>query len=158
MTEVAGPETVDRGDDSDEDLGDSARAVTKGLLLAALALLAVAGITVTIALTTGNSSASRRPSQTFSYLIPKGTGAQVDLGNIPADLFPEYLEVQRGDTIVIRNDDARSHILGPFSVRSGETFTYVMAQVGSYRGQCTVHGSGHEAVVRVLDAIAPAAG
>jgi plastocyanin len=155
VSDAPNPAPVSAESDDDE-LEGSAREVTKGLFLAALALLVVAGITVIIALSRDGASTDRRASQTMEYVIPKGTGAQVDLGNIPANVFPEYLEVQKGDTIVIRNEDGRNHILGPFSVRAGETFTYVFQQVGSYRGQCTVHGSGHEAVVRVLDAIAPA--
>ena len=145
-----------RAENDDDELEGSSREVTKGLFLAALALLAVAGATVIIALSRDGASTVRRASQTFEYVIPRGTGAQVDLGNIPSNVFLEYLEVQKGDTIVIHNEDGRSHILGPFSVRARETFTYVFRQVGSYRGQCTVHGSGHEVVIRVLDAIAPA--
>jgi plastocyanin len=132
------------------------RVMAKGLALAALAIGMVAAITVVVALGMGSSSGERRASQTFSYVVPAGTGADVERGNVRTDLFPDYLEVQVGDTITIDNRDDRTHILGPFSVRPGEQFRYEFVETGTYRGACTVHGDGHEAVVRVLDAIAPA--
>jgi len=142
-------------DDDDDDPEGSKQAVTKGLFLAALALLAIAAVTVVIAVTRGEPSVPKRASQTFSYVVPAGTGARVDLGDIPPDIFPEYLEVQVGDTITVDNQDQRVHILGPFTVRAGEQFRYVFTEPGTYRGACTVHGTGHEAVVRVFKAIAP---
>ena len=156
MTSDTGIVVTDEIDDDDEDDPEgSQQAITKGLFLAALALLAIAAVTVVIAVTRGEPSVPKRASQTFSYVIPAGTGARVDLGDIPADLFPEYLEVQVGDTITVNNQDQRSHILGPFTVRAGENFNYVFTEPGTYRGACTVHGTGHEAVVRVFSAIAP---
>jgi len=143
-------------DDSDDaaSLEGSRAAVTKGLFLAALALAVIAAITIVVALNL-DSGGARRPTATLSYVVPAGTGAQVDLGNARNDIFPEYLEVQVGDSIVIRNDDARSHVLGPFTVRAGETLTYEFQEVGTYRGACTVHGPGHEAIIRVLKSIPP---
>lgn len=157
MTSDTGLDVADDldDDDNDDDSEGTRQAITKGLFLAALALLAVAAITVVIAVTRGDSTAPKRASQTFSYVIPAGTGARVDLGDIPTDLFPEYLEVQVGDTVTINNQDQRSHILGPFTVRAGENFSYVFTEPGTYRGACTVHGTGHEAIVRVFKAIAP---
>lgn len=157
MTSDTGVDRTDEIDDDDEDDNpqESQQAITKGFFLAALAILVIAAITVVIAVTKGDPSVPKRPSQTFSYVIPAGTGARVDLGDIPADLFPEYLEAQVGDTIAINNEDQRSHTLGPFTVRAGEQFTYVFSEPGTYRGACTVHGTGHEAIVRVFAAIAP---
>lgn len=156
MTSDTGIDVDDEiDDDEDDDPEGSSKAISKGLFLAALALLAIAAITVVIAVTKGEPSTPKRASQTFSYVIPAGTGARVDLGDIPADLFPEYLEVQLGDTITIDNQDQRSHVLGPFTVRAGEQFRYVFTEPGTYRGACTVHGTGHEAIVRVFKAIAP---
>jgi plastocyanin len=154
MTSDSGIDFVEGIDDDDEDAEGSRKAITKGLFLASLALLAIAAVTVIIAVTTGDSSVSKRPSQTFTYVIPAGTGARVDLGDIPKDVFPDYLEVQVGDTISIQNQDQRSHVLGPFSVRAGEQFTYVFTEPGTYRGACTVHGDGMEAIVRVFKALA----
>lgn len=140
--------------DDSESPGDSRSAVTKGLFLAALAISVIAAITIVVALNL-DSGGTRRPIATLSYVVPAGTGAEVDLGRTRNGIFPEYLEVQVGDTIVIRNDDARSHVLGPFTVRAGETLTYEFQEVGTYRGACTVHGPGHEAIIRVLKAIPP---
>lgn len=152
-TDELANDPLDADDDSDS-VGGSRSAVTKGLVLAALAIATIAAITIVVALNLDSGSA-RRPTATLSYVVPAGTAAEVDLGRAKNDIFPEYLEVQVGDTIVIRNDDARSHVLGPFTVRAGETLTYEFQEVGTYRGACTVHGPGHEAIIRVLRAIPP---
>lgn len=141
--------------DPDSAAASNGRVMTKGLFLAAGAIAVIAAITLVISLGMGGDPGEQRPPRTFSYVIPAGTGDEVDRGRVRTDIFPDYLEVQVGDTITIDNRDGRAHILGPFSVRPGEQFRYEFVEAGTYRGACTVHGDGHEAVVRVLTAMAP---
>ncbi len=76
-----------------------------------------------------------------SYLIPAGTGAAKDAGEL-VEILPADLTVRVGEVLELINDDDRGHIVGPFYVRAGETLRQEFTSTGVYEGVCTVHPSG----------------
>lgn len=84
------------------------------------------------------------------FLIPPGTGARIDAGEL-IDILPGELDARVGETIRIVNDDDRGHLLGPFFVGAGETLTQRFSAPGEFTGECSVHPSGQLALL-VADA------
>lgn len=76
-----------------------------------------------------------------SYLIPAGTGAAKDAGDL-VEILPADLTVKVGEVLELINEDDRGHIVGPFYVRAGETLRQEFTSTGVYEGICTVHPSG----------------
>jgi len=85
-------------------------------------------------------------SQTISISVPEGTQAQMDAGE-EIVLFPRRLEVGVGDRIVIENDDASSHQVGPYIVGPGQRIVQTFSATGIIEGVCTLHPSGEVTIV-----------
>lgn len=87
----------------------------------------------------GGASSSSRNTTGFVYevVIPAGTFDQVMRGML-IDIIPNRLTVRVGDEFVIINNDVMTHVVGPFTVRSGETFRYVWTKPGLITGECTI--------------------
>ncbi len=83
-----------------------------------------------------------------SYLIPAGTGAAKDAGEL-VEILPADLTVRVGEVLELINEDDRGHIVGPFYVRAGETLRQEFTSTGVYEGVCTVHPSGQVKVTVV---------
>lgn len=83
---------------------------------------------------------------TLTFVIPEGAGEAYDAGT-PLEILPARLEVSIGDSIEIRNDDDRGHLIGPFFVAADETLRQTFASAGEFIGDCTVHSSGEIVVV-----------
>lgn len=81
-----------------------------------------------------------QPTQ-LTYVIPAGTGTRIDAGE-QVELIPTQLDLKVGDSMVVTNQDSRTHVVGPFSVRAGETITYNFSRPSVYKGECTVHTGG----------------
>ena len=103
-----------------------------------LIVLAMFGLLVW-ALVTGGSTA-------HSYTIDAGTGARLDAGEV-VELMPTEVRLSVGDTLVVRNEDDRDFMVGPYLVRAGETIeqTYLTAQV--LVGECSLSGSGEIRII-----------
>jgi plastocyanin len=80
--------------------------------------------------------------------IPAGTAARVDRGEM-VELIPADLQLRKGTTFVVVNDDERLHEVGPFTVRPGETLRYEFDDYGTFVGTCTVHPSGQVSITIV---------
>jgi hypothetical protein len=80
------------------------------------------------------------------FVIPVGTGAEMDAGR-PVEILPAQLDVRVDDLLVIVNDDIRAHVVGPFTVRAGETLRQSFSEPGRFVGECSVHPSGELAIV-----------
>jgi plastocyanin len=77
----------------------------------------------------------------YEYVIPLGTGAKFDAGEV-VEILPGEMTVRVGEVMRIINLDNRQHLIGPFFVGAGETLTQRFASAGEYTGICTVHPSG----------------
>lgn len=77
----------------------------------------------------------------YEYVIPLGTGAKFDAGEV-VEILPGEMTVRVGEVMRIVNQDDRQHLIGPFFVGAGETLTQRFASAGEFTGLCTVHPSG----------------
>lgn len=80
-------------------------------------------------------------SADYEYVIPAGTGARFDAGEV-VDILPGEMVVKVGEVLRIVNQDDRNHLIGPFFVGAGETLTQRFSTAGEFTGVCTVHPSG----------------
>ncbi|CAN5814463.1 hypothetical protein BH24ACT5_BH24ACT5_28440 [soil metagenome] len=85
----------------------------------------------------------------FDYVIPAGTGDQIDAGD-EVEILPAEIDATVGQVIRIVNDDERGFNVGPFFVGAGETITQRFSAAGEFTGKCAVHPSG-QLVLRVRD-------
>ncbi len=85
---------------------------------------------------------------TVDVVIPAGTGRRLD-GGQRVELWPSALTLHVGDTLQVRNDDDRGHVVGPFFVRAGETMTQRFASTGRFAGSCDLHPDGRFELVVV---------
>lgn len=136
---------------ADDDPEPAGRALGSGLVLAAAAIaLVVLALTAMVLISgDGDDAPPRRDATTLTYTIPVGSGARVDRGEVLYDVFPHVLDAVVGDRLIVVNQDDRTHLIGPFTVRAGETLDYVLREPGTYRGVCTLHGAGEEAIIIV---------
>ena len=70
-------------------------------------------------------------------VVPAGTFDAVTRGEF-VDLLPEIVQVKVGDEFVVVNNDTFTHVIGPFSVRPGETLHHYWSQVTTIEGDCTI--------------------
>jgi plastocyanin len=88
-------------------------------------------------------------SATHEYVIPFGTYNRLQ-GGERIEIVPRVLEVDVGDVIRIRNEDAYGSQVGIFHVGAGETVTMKFKTPGELKGACDVHPSG-EFIIDVQD-------
>lgn len=81
---------------------------------------------------------SDQRGRTHTFVVPAGTGERLDRGET-VEIVPRTLEVRVGDSLIIRNEDSRTHTVGPVVVRAGETAEQNFTQAGVVEGECTVH-------------------
>ena len=75
--------------------------------------------------------------------IPEGTGARLAAG-VASDVIPSSLQLRRGDTLVVRNQDSATHRLGIYTFAPG-TVTRIPAHDVLLRAAqlvCTFHPTG----------------
>ncbi len=89
----------------------------------------------------GIDAANGDEAPDYDYLIPAGTGARLDAGDL-IEIIPAELEVRVGEVLRIVNDDDRGHVIGAFYVSAGETLTQTFSTPGELSGECSVHPSG----------------
>lgn len=106
------------------------------------ALLVAAGVAL---LVVALRPSPERAGVDHEYVVPAGTGARLDAGE-HVEVIPNRLELLVNDRLVVRNDDSRDHIVGPFAVRAGETVRYRFSRKGTFIGACTIHPSGDLAI------------
>jgi plastocyanin len=144
---------IDAGDTAGPQGGASRR------LIAAVVMVVLAGGgAVAVMVATGGDD-PQRPGVAAAvddagidhdYLIPAGTGARIDGGEI-IDILPAELVMTVGETIRIVNDDDRGHTVGVFYVGPGEELRQTFTAPGELSGECSVHSSG-QFVLRVVAA------
>jgi plastocyanin len=76
-----------------------------------------------------------------TYVVPAGTGSRIDAGE-DVEIVPQKLQLRRGDSLTVTNNDDRLHEIGVFGVRPGETVTYRFPNPGRFQGACSVHSGG----------------
>lgn len=105
-------------------------------LVAPMVLVAVAAVVLVVAV-----SGHPRTGHEYRVEVPAGTAARIDRGE-SVELIPADLHLGVNDTLVVANLDERAHVVGPFSVRAGETVSHTFSKAGVFQGQCTIHPGG----------------
>ena len=86
----------------------------------------------------GSSSTTVTPTGVvYEVVVPAGTYEEVNRGTL-VDLLPPIINAKVGDEFVVINEDKVTHIIGPFSVRPGETLRHIWATPAIIQGECTV--------------------
>lgn len=80
-------------------------------------------------------------SYEYDYVIPAGTGLELDRGN-EVEIVPQELDVEVGERIRIANDDDRGTSVGIFWVPAESTVAMEFTSPGELSGECDVHPSG----------------
>lgn len=77
-------------------------------------------------------------------VVPSGTAEAVAAGQRGDTTLPDRLELRRGDTLVIRNEDGVAHRMGTSTVPSGHTVRIAVtpALLGAAGLACSFHPSG----------------
>ena len=107
------------------------------LIAAALLFVVAAAAVIGVAVHRGGSSGP----QTLSFTVPEGTGARIAAGE-KVYVFPAKLDLHTGDTIVIKNEDTRPAIVGPYTVDRNSTLSQTFLRTGYVTGFCSIHPSG----------------
>lgn len=107
------------------------------LLVIGAALTAILVLFIVL-LAPEDKQAGERGGRTHSFVVPAGTGERLDRGE-NVEIVPRTLEVKVGDSLIIRNEDSRTHTVGPVVVRAGETAEQNFTRPGVVEGECTVH-------------------
>ena len=113
------------------------------LLLTAMVALVLGGVAVAIVAATGGSGGK---AETVTYVVPKGTAEELYLGKT-INIMPPQVDLDVGDTLVIRNDDVQTATVGPFTVRAGETLTQTFRRPQTLIGECSLSGTGEVKIV-----------
>ncbi len=112
--------------------------------------LTVAGVATLVALCVGVIAlmvvGSPREPVEHRFVVPAGTGAALDRGEAVA-ILPASVQLRVRDRLVIENLDDRTHLVGPFSVRAGETLVHEFSRPGRFVGACSIHPSGEVEIV-----------
>lgn len=93
-------------------------------------------------------SVSSAAQRTITYVVPAGTSARQAAGE-EVELFPHTITIDLAhqDTLVIRNDDSESVVIGPYKIEPGQRFTQHFSNPGTYELMCSIHGSDHLEIV-----------
>ena len=103
----------------------------------------VAGALITVGVVVAVRPEDPEP-QVIEVVVPAGTGL-LDQADEP--LLPSRLEVHVGDTLVIDNQDDRTHEVGPYVVAPGQRLEHRFTEAGEFVGECTIHPSGQVTIV-----------
>jgi len=118
--------------------------VSRGLFVALVVGAGlVAGAALSVGLVIAVQSDDPEP-QVIEVVVPAGTG-RLDTADEP--LLPSRLEVRVGDTLVIDNQDDRTHEVGPYVVAPGQRLEHRFTEPGEVVGECSIHPSGQVTIV-----------
>jgi hypothetical protein len=103
-------------------------------------VLAIAAVVALWGSVGGNSTAAVQVpvGETYTYVIPAGTAEKMANNQFVADILPEFVSLNVGDSIVVENLDSATHTFGPITVRANETTSLDFINPGIYFGLCTV--------------------
>ena len=84
--------------------------------------------------------------EVVTFVVPPGTGARVERGE-KVELMPALVELEVGDRLVIRNEDDRTMVVGPYTVRAREVLDQEFRRPQVLEGDCTLSGRGEVRIV-----------
>ena len=75
-----------------------------------------------------------RPPRTIELVIPAGTSQKVAAG---VSTIPQDMVIVVGDTLLVRNQDAIAHTLGPLVIPPGSSAKLTLNQIGNLAFTCS---------------------
>ena len=114
-----------------------------GLVLIAISVVALvlAGVLVVRLLSPEESQ-----GRTVTYVVPSGTAKKVEQG-AKVQIMPRVVRLDVGDSLVIRNDDDQTALVGPYIVKAGSTLTQKFQRPQYLVGECSLSGSGEIKII-----------
>jgi hypothetical protein len=136
-------EIAPQGPPADEQ--EPARTGSWGLGIALIAIsvvaLVVAGVLVMRLVSSEEAS-----GEVVTFVVPAGTADKVAQGE-KIEIMPREVRLDVGDSLVIRNDDDTTALVGPYVVKSGTTLTQKFQRPQYLVGECSISGSGEIKII-----------
>lgn len=139
LRELSDPPTATR------DRPPAARLVS----IVAIAAFVLLAIGVVAALVVGRDDTGGTQGYRYQVVVPAGTSSRIAAG-AHVELLPGTVPLRVGDHLVVRNLDDQVAVVGPFSVRPGETLDYEFTQPGTFEGVCAIGGETAHSVKIVV--------
>jgi len=114
--------------------GDRSGRAARTALAIAIPIALLAGAVAFLAVTL---MAPSEPEE-LAIVVPAGTWERIERGE-DVELMPVEVELSVGDSIRLRNDDERTHTVGPFVVRPDEEVYYTFGEPAIIEGACTIN-------------------
>lgn len=114
-----------------------------GIVLIAISVVALVIAGVLVARLVSSEEAS---GQVVTYVVPAGTAERVAQGE-KIEIMPREVRLDVGDSLVIRNDDDTTALVGPYVVKSGATLTQKFQRPQYLVGECSISGSGEIKII-----------
>jgi hypothetical protein len=114
-----------------------------GIVLIAISVVALVVAGVLIVRLVSPEEASGR---VVTYVVPSGTADKVAQGE-KIEIMPQEVRLEVGDSLVIRNDDDTTALVGPYVVKSGTTLTQKFQRPQYLVGECSISGSGEIKII-----------
>lgn len=112
-----------------------------------LLLLIVVAVVLTAGGLTACGEGSQSQGETTEVVVPAGTDARMKAGET-VTIMPSRIELQVGDTLLIRNEDTADQKVGPYFVEAGGEIRLIYGKAGTYEGYCPLsEGQRYEIVV-----------
>src|SRR5262249_61119287 len=99
------------------------------------------------------SDAPRDTAPDVTFVIPAGTEAALERGDLAAFHFPDPIQVQAGQSVVVTNHDHAMHYFFDMPIAPGETIRKPFPRPGMfvYDGGLSCSLSGHGAIMVHVD-------
>ena len=107
--------------------------VSKVLIAAVVAVLVVPIALIAVLVSTGSDSEGVE----HRIEVPAGTWDRIVEGD-DLELMPLEMHLDVGDRLVVENFDDRTHVVGPYRVRSGERLVQRFNEPTIIEGECTL--------------------
>lgn len=103
------------------------------LLVGALAVLVIPAALIGVLVAVSSDGGGEE----YRVEVPRGTGDRLDAGD-DVQLMPTEVRLAVGDRMVVQNDDDRTHVVGPYTVRPGERLVQRFNEPTVIEGECTL--------------------
>ena len=106
------------------------------------AIVAVVVIGIGVVMLVAGGVEERREPTVHTVTFPPGSTFSIDpsvFDGLPHRSVGSvvWLELEVGDTLVVRNEDVFNHQLWAINVRPGETVGHTFTEPGTFTGECT---------------------
>lgn len=102
---------------------------------ASLVLASLAAALLLVTAGAGCGETEEAGPDVVEIVVPEGTAKRLRAGE-DVVVMPERLELDVGQTLLIRNEDVEEASVGPYAVGAGKTLSIRYGRPGSFEGFC----------------------